>query len=223
MPDGDRFMRQSVGTGRGWGKSYSLALNDSPYLLGQITKACADNFRRLGTDDIRKSVDILTVAFERQSRLDKNNLMASANVFFDLKIEFRRLKAQGDYDLVGVLGRTIESVFNTYKDDCENMSRNKVIEKLGESLTLNIMDSRWLSRVRDGLMEKLGRDQFEQMKWEQDLRAKMIPEGRKMLKNAFKGEDKGEEVKAFRAPASKQKKRATADILSKKLNVLPAQ
>lgn len=97
MPDGNRFMKRLAGTGRGWGKAYSLARTNSMFLQGQVIKACADNLRRFTKDDIRRSVDILTVAFERQSHSDKDNITASAKVFLDLKIEFRRLKVEGDY------------------------------------------------------------------------------------------------------------------------------
>ena len=216
MPDGDRFMRQLIGTGRGWGKAYSLACNDSPYLFDQVIKACADNFRRFSDGAIQGAVNVLTAAFERQSWSDKDNLMSSAEVFLKLKEEYRQLKVDGDYDLVGVLERTVESVFNIYKNDSRAMNRSRVAEELGSNLASNIMDSRFLSRVRNGLIEKSNRDFSEQLKWEQDLRMKVSPAAKKMVINAFKGE----KVKIFRAPASKQKKRSTSDILSKGLKVL---
>lgn len=87
-----------------------------------------------------------------------------------LKDDHKKLKVEGDYDLAGILERTVESVFNIYKNDCKAMDRSRVAEKPGESLALNIMDSRWLSRIRNGLIEKLNRSTPEQIKWEQDLR-----------------------------------------------------
>lgn len=219
MPDGDRFMRRLIGTGKGWGKAYALACNESPYLTEKVIKACADNFRRFSDGAIEGAVNVLTTAFERQSWSDKENLISSAKVFLMLKDDYQRLKVEGDYDLVGILERTVESVFSIYKNDCKVMDKNTVAEKLGESLALNIMDSRWLSRIRNGLMEKLNRSIPEQIKWEQDFRSKIIPDAGKMMKNAFKGE----KLKTFRAPASKQKKQPTSDILSKELRVLSSR
>ena len=215
MPDGDRFMRRLIGTGKGWGKAYSLACNESMYLPSQIIKACADNFRRFPDGAIEGAVTVLANAFERQSWFEAN-LISSARVFLILNDEYRRLKVGGDPNLAGILERTVESVFNAYKNYCKAMSRNSIAEKLGVALALNIMDSRWLSRIRDGLMEKSNRDVPEQIKWEQDLRVKIIPEARKMIKSSFKDE----KVKTFRAPASKQKKKSTSEILSKGLKVL---
>lgn len=217
MPDGDRFMRQLAGTGRGWGKAYSLASNGSEYLPGQVIKACADNFRRLSEAAIQGAVNALTAAFERQVWADRERLMSSPEVFLKLKDDCKRLKVEGDYNLVGTLERTVESVFIAYKNDSQAMDRAVVAEKLGAHLALNLMDSRWLSRVRDGLMEKLNHSLPEQIKWEQDLRAQVLPAAKKMIKI----ED--ERVKTFRAPAGKQKKKSTSEILGKALRVLPSR
>lgn len=94
MPDGDRCMRQLSGTGRGWGKAYALACNESIYLPGQVIKACADNFRRFSDGAIEGAVNVLTTAFERQSWSDKENLISSAKVIFNAERRSQEVKSR---------------------------------------------------------------------------------------------------------------------------------
>ena len=217
MPDGDRFMRKLKGTGKGWGVAYKLACSDSPHLSAQILKACADNLRNYSKDALAETVDVLVSAFERENWARNENLMSSADVFLTLEKEFKSLKIKGDFDLVGVLEKTVKSVFIENGKNSAAMSKELVVEKLGESLVLNIMDSRWLSRIRDGLMKERNWDIAHQIIWEQNLRGQVISGARKMMKNSFKGD----EMKHFRAPVSRGAKKSTADILNQRLTVLP--
>lgn len=216
MPDGDRFMRKLKGTGRGWGIAYKLACNDSIYLPSQIMKACADNFRSFSDGALNGAVDVLANAFERENWSKKENLLSSSDVFLNLEREYQALNIRGDYDLVGILEKTVKSVFVANRNGSAAMTREKTAERLGESLALNIMDSRWMSRVRDGLMEKQSRSVPEQIKWEQNLRGQILPAARKMMNNSFKGKDIGK----FRAPVIKRPKKSTSEILTQKMSVL---
>lgn len=217
MPDGDKFMRKLKGTGKGWGVAYKLACSDSAHLPAQILKACADNLRNYSKGALAETVNVLVSAFERENWVRNENLISSADVFLTLEKEFKSLKIKCDFDLVGILEKTVKSVFIENRNNSASMSKESVAEKLGESLVLNIMDSRWLSRIRDGLMKEQKRDVPHQIIWEQNLRGQVISGARKMMKNSFKGN----EVKQFRAPVTRGAKKSTADILNQRLTILP--
>lgn len=65
MPDGDRFLRKLRWTGRGWGKVYSLACNNSAFLPAQISKALANNMRNFSTESIAGTIGVLSVIKNR--------------------------------------------------------------------------------------------------------------------------------------------------------------
>lgn len=216
MPDGDRFLRKLRWTGRGWGKAYSLACNNSVFLLAQISKALANNMRNFSAESIAGAIGVLSDAFGRETYYGQTNLLPSSNIFLTLENEYRLLNVKGDFDLVNILEKSVKSVFIANKNGSATMTDELIAEKLGETLSLNIMDSRWMSRVRDGVMVKQNRDFIEQQMWEQDLKGKVLPIARKMMKNFFKGKYN----KKFRAPSYKQAKRATSELMNQRMPVL---
>lgn len=217
MSDGDRFMRKLSGTGKGWGVAYRFASsNDLVHLPHKIVQACADNLRRIEPDLIFGAVSAICDAFEREKWSRESNLLSSAEVTLKLDKDLRAINGSGDYDLIDLLKKSAQSVFNANRNDYASISDKQIAECLGNTLIIEVIDSRFLSRVRDGIMEKQNRSVGEQIIWEQDLRGKVLPEARKMVKNFFKGE----KAKKFRAPAARRSKKATSDILKQKMPVL---
>ncbi len=216
MPDGDRFLRKLIGTGRGWGTAYKLASCNSEYLPAQIIKACADNLRGFSDESIPAAIESLNTAFDREKWSVNENLLSSLDVFSILERECRSIKLKEGFELGNILEKSIKSVFLANKNDAAKISGENIVERLGETLALNIMDSRWLSRVRDGVMAHQNRDITEQRIWEQNLRGQILPAARKMMKSYCEGKNN----KKFRAPAFKKAKKSTSDILTKRLTVL---
>lgn len=217
MPDGDRFMRKLKGTGKGWGVAYRLASsNDLVHLPHKIVQACADNMRRIEPELIFGAVNALCGAFEREKWSRESNLLSSVEVSIKLDKDLRSIKGSADYDLIDLLKKSAQSVFNANRNDYTSISEKQIAERLGNTLIIEVMDSRFLSRVRDGIMEKQNRNVGEQMIWEQDLRGKVLPEAKRMVKNFFKGE----KTKKFRVPAVRNLRKTTSDILKQKMPVL---
>lgn len=217
MPDGDRFMRKLKGTGNGWGVAYRLAASDDlVHLPNKVVKACADNLRRIEPDLIFRTVSAVCDAFEREKWSRESNLLSAVEVSLKLDNDLRSISGSSDYDLIDLLKKSAQSVFNANRNDYVAISSDQIAERLGNTLIIEIMDSRFLSRVRDGIMEQQGRDVGEQIMWEQDLRAQVLPKAGKMVKNFFKGD----KTKKFRAPADKRPTKTTFEILKQKMPVL---
>ena len=214
MPDGDRFYRRLSGTGRGWGTAYRLACNNGSFtLLGdKALKAIADNFNRISPDSISKAIEILLNSFSEERWQKQGLSLTSADNHSKLDEALNLSRFQGDFDLVKLLEKSVRKSFLEYKDSCLSVSNREIIETLGQTLASEIMDSRFLSRTRDGIMKEQNRTISEQREWEQQLFKEVSAFSRKLIKWD------GIQIKKVRKPITRRIDRnATSNILNRSL------
>ena len=214
MPDGDRFYRRLSGTGRGWGTAYRLAcINSSFTLLGdKALKAIADNFNRISPDSISKAIKILLYSFSEERWQKQGLSLTSADNYSKLDEALNLSRFQGDFDLVKLLEKSVRKSYLEYKDSCLSVSNREIIETLGQTLANEIMDSRFLSRARDGIMKEQNRTISEQREWEQQLFKEVSAFSRKLIKWD------GIHIKKVRKPITRRIDRnATSNILNRSL------
>lgn len=210
MPDGDRFYWQLRGTGRGWGTAYRLAGNNSDpvFIKDRVLKAIADNFRRISPESMEKAVNILHKAFEDE-KWQKRGLN-----YLKLERVLNLSGFKGESVLAEVLKKSVRKVFLENKNSSLTITGEQITENLGRTLAFEIMDAHFLSRVRDGIMNKQNRSFPEQVSWEQELRKEISEPAKKLLKGFVKG-------KQIRKPVTRRiDKDATSNILGRRLNVL---
>lgn len=215
MPDGDRFYRKLIGTGRGWGTVYRIACNNGDFTLlkDKSLKAISDNLRRIDPVSVEKVINILHTAISEE-RFHILGLSTGDN-YLKLEQALRTLRLKGNFDLVEILKKSVQKVFLANKNSCLTVSTDQINEKLGQTLAVEIMDSR-LSRVRDGIMKEQNRGFAEQIKWEQDLRREILEPSKKLVKGFVNSK-----IKKFRSPVTRRVDRnATTNILSRSLNVM---
>jgi hypothetical protein len=221
MPDGDRFYRRLSGTGRGWGTAYRFACNKSEasFLKGKALEAIADNLRRIEPTSLERAINILHTVFEDE-KWQKRGLPFSdgdnytKDNYTKLEQALTLSRFEGESVLPEVLKKAVLKVFLANRNACLTITEGQITENLGRTLAFEIMDAHFLSRVRDGIMEKQDRNFPEQVKWEQKLRKEIAEPSKKLLKGFVKG-------KQIRKPITRRiDKNATSNILSRSLNVL---
>lgn len=221
MPDGDKFFRRLIGTGKGWGTVYRIACNNASLdiLKDKVMKACADNLRRISPDSVEEVINVLHNAFQQEKWQRQGLPVSIKDTYLKLEYDLRVLKIKGEYNLGVILEKSIKKVFLANRNSSISITKQEINEKLGQTLAIEIMDSRCLSRIRDGIMEKQNRTMPEQIKWEQELRREIIVPAQKMIKNFLNGK----QTKKFRAPIARKVKRdSTSNILNRSLAVLPS-
>ena len=216
MPDGDRFYRRLSGTGRGWGTVYRFACNKSEasFSKDKALEAIADNLRRIEQTSLEKAINILHTAFEDEKWQKRGLPFSTGYNFSKLEQALALFRFEGESVLAEVLKKSVRKVFLANKNSCLTITSEQITENLGQTLAFEIMDAHFLSRVRDGLMEKQGRDVPEQIRWEQELEKEIAEPAKKLLKGFVRG-------KQIRKPVTKRvDKDATSNILSRNLNIL---
>lgn len=215
MPDGDRFYRRLKGTGRGWVTVSRIACNNGNIILikDKIMKAVADNLRKIEPQSVEKALDILHRIFEEE-RLQKRGLsLSTTNNFIRLEQELRLAKFQGDFHLCIILENSVKKVFLANRNSCLAISSDEINEKLGQTLAVEITDSR-LSRVRDLIVEEQNKTYSEHIEWEQNLRREILEPAKKLVK----GFVNSKQAKKFRSPVTRRIDRnATSNILNRSL------
>ena len=180
----------------------------------KVLKAIADNFRRISPESLEKAVNILHKAFEGEKWQKRGLPFSEGDNYSKLERTLNLSKFEGESVLPEVLKKSVRKVFLANKNSCLTISNEQITENLGRTLAFEIMDSHFLSRVRDGIMEKQNRSFPEQVKWEQDLRKEIAEPAKKLLKGFVKG-------KQIRKPVTRRiDKDATSNILNRSLNVL---
>lgn len=215
MPDGDRFYRRLVGTGRGWGTVYRIACNNGDFTLlrDKALKGISDNLRRIDADSVERVITILHKSFNEE-RFQKLSLSSGDN-YLKLERALEMSRLQGNFDLVEILKKSAQKVFLANKNSALTISTDEINEKISQTLAVEILDSR-VSRVRDGIMKDQNRSFAEQIKWEQDLRREILEPSKKLVKGFTNSK-----IKKFRSPITRRVDRnATANILSRSLNVM---
>ena len=215
MADGDRFHRALVGTGRGWGTAYRIACNNGNIILlkDKVLKAVADNLRRIEPQSVEKAIDILHGIFDAERWQKLGLSLFNADNFARLESELSMARFQGDFHLTKILENSLKKVFLANKNSCLTISKDEINKRLGQTLAVEITDSR-LSCVRDGIMKEQNRTFSEQIKWEQDLRREILEPAKKLVK----GFVSGKQTKKFRSPVTRRIDRnATSNILNRSL------
>jgi hypothetical protein len=214
MPDGDRFYRRLIGTGKGWGTAYRIACNGSGdiFLKDAAMKAVADNVRRISPDSMERAIGILHKSFDEERWQKQGLSLSSSNNFSRLEQALNTAGLQGDFDLVKILEKTAKKVFLEHKESCFSISKNELNESFGQTLASEIMDSRFLSRTRDGMMKEQNRSVPEQKEWERRLIKDVKEASRKLIKWH------GKQIKKVRKPVTRRIDRnATSNILNRSL------
>ncbi len=216
MPDGDKFYRNLIGTGRGWRKVYNLAINNSKpsFSKDKALDAIVDNLKRIESASLEKAINLLHTAYEDEKWQKRGLPFSVGDNYSKLEQSLTLSRFEGEHRLSEILKEAVRKDFLKNRKFCLTLTNNQIIENFGQTLAFQIMDSHFLSRVRDGIMEKQGRSRLEQMKWEQELRKEIAEPAKKLLKGFVKG-------KQIRKPVTKRiDKNATSNILSRSLNVL---
>lgn len=214
MPDGDRFYRQLVGTGRGWGTVYRIACNNGDFTLlrDKALEAISDNLRRIDPDSVERTIAILHSSFSEE-KLQRLGL-PSGDTHLKLAQALKMARLQGNFHLVEKLKESAQKVFIANQNSCLTISTDEINERLGQTLAVEIMNSR-LDRVRDGIMKERNLDFAEYTKWKQQLEREILEPSKKLIKWD------GKQIKKVRKPITRRVDRnATANILGRSLNVM---
>jgi len=219
MPDGDIFQRKLRGTGRGWVTTSKLlrygATRD--VLEKSISKACADDLRRIPSDLVVAGRDILLAAMREEDLSRRRFKTSNSDPYLVLQQELRLLPNNGDFQVGNIVKESLKSVFVANRSECASLSDDQISERLGETLISNLIDGRLFSRIRDPFMVEQNRDSAQEMAWEDNVRQEMMPIGKKMMNEFLNGKEK-----KFRAPVLRRRKRkSAADFLNQSLPVLP--
>jgi hypothetical protein len=219
MPDGDIFQRKLRGTGRGWVTTSRLLRYGAAreVLEKSISKACADDLRRIPSDLVIAGRDILLAAMREENLSRKGLKTSNSDPYLFLLQESRLLGKGGDFEVSTILKESLKSVFVANRNECETLSADQTSDRLGETLISNLIDRRLFSRIRDPLMLEQNRDSAKEMEWENNLRREMKYIGKKMMNDFLHGT-----AKKFRAPVLRRRQRKSAeDFLNQSLPVLP--
>ncbi len=192
MPDGDKFERRLYG--KGWRRAYRLSgTSDSiDLIIDNLMSACSAALR----DDLQDSSTFLQTM--RKSIFEGLGIEAKAKAtglplykdlaYLQLSRNLDSLSDTGKLDLVYGLKTTAESVFLEFRESCNEVSREQVIDRIAEATVEKIIDTRFLSRIRDGIMETRKHSIEEQEAWEQNLKEKLAKPAREMLVNIIRSE-----------------------------------
>ena len=215
MPDGDRFYRRLKGMGKGWVSISRIACSKEDTLLlnDKVLEAIADNLRSI-SDSVEESVSLLHRAFEEE-RWQKQGLpFLSVDSFEKLDQELGRQNFQGNFQLNQILINSIKKVFLANKNNCLIITESQINAKIGETLAVEITDSR-LSCVRDLVMQEQNRNGSEQREWEQQLFREISEFSQKLIKLD------GKQLRKVRKPVTRRiDKNATESILNRSLSAL---
>lgn len=222
MPDGDKFTRRL--RGKGWHRIYRLACsNESPSLLAdEMMKACAAAIRD-GIPILRlpQTTEEICSALQLESEMKE---LESASLrdfaYLSLSDNMSNSTSSGDFDLLQSLADSAKSVFLELRQSCDTATEKQVVERLATVFVERVVQTRFLARVRDGIMEKCQRSVPDQISWEQDLRQKLIAPAKKMLTGVLRSSTKAQ----VRAPKrSTPRRETTLEMLNQGLPVLSAQ
>lgn len=215
MLDGDRFYRRLRGMGKGWVSISRIACNndDITVLSDKVLEAIAENFRSI-SDSIEKCVDLLHSAFEEERWQKRGLLLSPVDSFVKIERALGKQNLQGNFQLNQILINSIKKVFLVNKNDCLIITEAQINEKIGETLAVEITDSR-LSCVRDFVMDEQNRNGSEQREWEKRLFREISAFSKKLIKLD------GTQIKKVRKPVTRRIDRnATANILNRSLSAL---
>jgi hypothetical protein len=128
--------------------------------------------------------------------------------------------SSGNFDLVQALTDAARTVFIEFRQSCDTSTEKQVIDRLAAVFVEKVVQTRFLARVRDGIMENCQRSIPEQISWEQELRYNLIGPAKKMLTAVLRSATKAK----IRAPKrSTPRTETTLEMLNQGLAVLTAQ
>ncbi len=222
MPDGDKFTRRL--RGKGWHRVYRLACNNERLSL------IADEMMKASAAAIRDGVPVpllpqvteaICSALQLESQMKE---LESASLkdfaYLNLSDSLSNSIADGDFDLMQTLQDSVQSVFLELRQSCDTATDKQVAERLATVFVERVVQTRFLARVRDGIMEQCQRSVPDQIGWEQELRLKLISPAKKMLASVLRSSTKAN----IRAPKrSTPRRETTVEMLNQGLPVLATQ
>lgn len=219
MPDGDKFTRRL--RGKGWHRVYRLACNDErPSLIAdEMIKASAAAIRGgVPVPLLPQATEAICAALQLESQV---NELESASLqdfaYLNLSNSLSDSIAGGDFDLMQALQDSARSVFLELRQSCDTATDKQVEERLAAAFVERVVQTRFLGRVRDGIMEQSQRSIADQIAWEQELRLKLVSPAKKMLAGALRSSTKAK----IRAPKrSTPRRETTLEMLNQGLPVL---
>jgi hypothetical protein len=194
MPDGDKFSR--LLHGKGWTKAYRLSRSQTSFnmLIDELMSSCAAALR----DDLQNSATnlqnikrIILEALEFEEVAQKSSLPDHRDLAFrQLSRKIESLSCSGAFDMVECMGKITKGVFLEFKYSDDKLNKQKVIERLAEVTIEQIVDTRFLAPVREGIMEARQFSVAEQDIWEQELKKKLAEPAKKMLVGVIRAKKK---------------------------------
>lgn len=222
MPDGDKFTRRL--RGKGWHRVYRLACNNEcPSLIAdEMMKASAAAIRDgVPVPVLPQATEAICSALQIESQMKE---LGSASLkdfaYLNLSDSLSSSIAGGDFDLMQTLQDSAQSVFLELRQSCDTATDKQVAERLAAIFVERVAQTRFLARVRDGIMEQCQRSVPDQISWEQELRLMLISPAKKMLAGVLRSSTKAN----IRAPKrSTPRRETTLEMLHQGLPVLAAQ
>jgi hypothetical protein len=222
MPDGDRFTRRL--RGKGWFRVYRLACSkESPSLISdKLMEACAAAIRDgIPVSLLQQAGKEVCFALQLEAQVrerEPDSLGDSA--YLNLSNKLDAFISSGNFDLVQALTDAVRTVFIEFRQSCATSTEKQVIDRLAAVFVEKVVQTRFLARVRDGIMENCQRSIPEQISWEQELRYNLIGPAKKMLAAVLRSTTKAK----IRAPKrSTPRRETTLEMLNQGLTVLTAQ
>ncbi len=222
MPDGDKFSRRL--RGKGWHRVYRLACrNESQSLIAdEMMKACAAAIRGgVPISQLPQTTEEICSALQLESEMKELESASLRDVaYLTLSDNLSNSTSSGDFDLQQSLADSARRVFLELRQSCDTATEKQVAERLAAVFVERVVQTRFLARVRDGIMEQCQRSIPDQISWEQELRQKLISPAKKMLAGVLRPSAKA----TVRAPnRSTPRRETTLEMLNQGLPVLAAQ
>lgn len=197
MPDSDRFERRL--RGKGWRSVYRLACSRAPInaVVDRVMGAVANVFRTESIEGIQKIFTALREGLDLlRNPLFKEPL--SQQAFDQVTSNVQAIvRDEGFSEVCRLTERAMLRTFNEI-DRCGQIpSKDVIAQQLTKNLVWGLAERRCLSAVRDGMMERSGRNNEAQLNWEAELN-NAIAEPCASLSKSLLGEDPNRVVRAPR-------------------------
>jgi hypothetical protein len=195
MPDGDKFERKL--RGKGWRGVYRLGCSGAPVnaVADRAMGAAANVFRTESIEGVSRvftelleAVDPLRDPLFKQAR--------SPQAFEELASSAQAISAdEGFSELSRLAERAALRTFNEIDRSEQIPSTDVIAQRFTKNLVSGLVERRCLSPVRDGIMERTGRNQEAQLKWEGELDS-AISKPCASLSKGLLGKDRNAAVRA---------------------------
>lgn len=164
MPDGDVFERKLHG--KGWRKAFRAALGKSDFNdLVWLLNNAKDEAIRKGFDCPALD-EIGDLVYESLNK----PLFDATDFYYQLTLNLDALAiSQTAFPGTRLAIEAAKRLYAHLNAEMTPLQRDQVKRKLRQEFTTRILDKEFFSKVREGLMEKSGRNYSEQIIWEKNL------------------------------------------------------